>query len=71
MERRLEEAARKLIYVQIKNAEFERKINNSERIQNAAIEMTERLRSKLRTVLTGENSKLKALSRDYVGFFSE
>uniref|UniRef100_A0AC35GY19 Uncharacterized protein n=1 Tax=Panagrolaimus sp. PS1159 TaxID=55785 RepID=A0AC35GY19_9BILA len=64
-DRRMEEAARKLIYVQIKNAEYERKIENSERIQKSAVEMTERLRTKLRTLLTGENRKLKSLSRDY------
>uniref|UniRef100_A0AC34EZV0 Uncharacterized protein n=1 Tax=Panagrolaimus sp. ES5 TaxID=591445 RepID=A0AC34EZV0_9BILA len=65
IDRRMEEAARKLVYVQIKNSEFERKIENSERIQKSAGEMNERLRTKLRRLLTGENRKLKALSRDY------
>uniref|UniRef100_A0A914XZL8 Uncharacterized protein n=1 Tax=Panagrolaimus superbus TaxID=310955 RepID=A0A914XZL8_9BILA len=65
IDRRMEEAARKLIYVQIKNSEYERKIENSERIQKSAVEMNERLRTKLRRLLTGENRKLKTLSRDY------
>ncbi|KAE9548796.1 hypothetical protein FO519_007997 [Halicephalobus sp. NKZ332] len=65
LHRRIEEASRKLIFVQIKNAEFERKAENSIKMENMMKEMTEKMRKKLKSVLIGENKRLKDLSKDY------
>uniref|UniRef100_A0AC34RQQ8 Uncharacterized protein n=1 Tax=Panagrolaimus sp. JU765 TaxID=591449 RepID=A0AC34RQQ8_9BILA len=65
LHRRMEEATRKLIYVQIKNAEYERKAENSNRMKKSAIEMVEKMKEKLRTVLIGESRQIQELVRDY------